>query len=39
MGWSFLREPTKHEAGLSRQGSIHGQDVEQPSSKSGYAGR
>jgi hypothetical protein len=33
MGWSFLREPTKHEPELSREGGIPEQDVEQPSGK------
>ena len=35
MGWSFLREPVKHESGLSRQRGIPEQGVEQPSGKPG----
>ena len=34
MGWSFLREPAKHEPGLRRQGGIPVEDVEPPSGKS-----
>lgn len=36
MGWSFLREPTKHEPELSGEGDIHEQDAEQVSGKSGH---
>jgi hypothetical protein len=36
MGWSFLREPTKHEPELSKEGDIHEQDAEQVSGKSGH---